>query len=99
MNHAYIPLTVFTSLSLMASVAEAQEPENVAPPHGTPVTGENPMPAQETERAPAAPSAYSQIGGHLGFAVPIVTFSSPTTVIGGDFVVIGTHAGDNRQAQ
>lgn len=43
--------------------------------------------AQET--APTSP----RLGGHLGFAVPILTIADPVTVIGHDFVTVGLTPG------
>lgn len=50
--------------------------------------------------APGVPSSdvvpnkqYPALGGHLGFAVPIATFSSRTTAIGEDFVTVGLTPG------
>jgi len=55
------------------------------------------LPAQADEAPPPATPApavgYPRIGGHLGFAVPIVTISDPVSVIGRDFGTIGLTPG------
>lgn len=52
--------------------------------------------AEEPPSATSGPppsSAAPVLGGHLGLALPIVTFASKTTVIGSDFVTIGMTPG------
>lgn len=92
--------SLFASL-LLSHAARAQElppappaasaPAAQAPPisAGAPFTTSQP---RETKEAVAA-AAYPRVGGHLGFALPIVSISSPTTVIGADFVTIGLTPG------
>lgn len=46
-----------------------------------------------TEPPRAAPQQYPSLGGHLGFALPIVTVGSNTTGIGKDFVTVGLTPG------
>jgi hypothetical protein len=40
-----------------------------------------------------ADKQYPALGGHLGFALPIATFSSKSTAIGSDFVTVGITPG------
>jgi hypothetical protein len=46
-----------------------------------------------TEPPRAVPQQYPAVGGHFGMAVPIVTVSGDTTVIGSDFVTLGLTPG------
>ncbi|MBX3233809.1 MAG: hypothetical protein KIT84_08920 [Labilithrix sp.] len=53
-----------------------------------------PAPASAPASAPAVSAgAFPRVGGHLGFAVPIVTIADPVTAIGADFVTIGLTPG------
>jgi len=45
------------------------------------------------EEPPAPASSPNKIGGHLGLALPLVTFSKETTTLGKDFVNIGIAPG------
>jgi len=63
------------------------------------------LPASSVPPAPSAPAGAApstsddavwstpRLGGHLGFAVPIVTIADPVTTIGGDFVTVGLTPG------
>ncbi|WP_205633608.1 hypothetical protein [Labilithrix luteola] len=50
-------------------------------------------PAAAAVLAPASSGTFPQIGGHVGFALPLVTLAKDTTVIGGDFVTVGLTPG------
>ena len=50
--------------------------------------------APVAEPVASAPSdGFPRVGGHVGFAVPIVTIADPVTAIGADFVSIGLTPG------
>jgi hypothetical protein len=49
--------------------------------------------ADAQEAHPPASPAMPKLGGHLGMALPIATFSKDTTVIGDDFVTVGLTPG------
>src|SRR4051794_21681695 len=85
-----VPVSILLVLGA-ASVASADE---TAP--ATPNTvGESPgiVPALPAKKEDQSASSYPAIGGHLGLAVPIVTFGSKTTTIGSDFATIGITPG------
>lgn len=73
---------------LFAPVAFAQEPaaEPTPPAPTSSLTPATPPPLVEA-------STFPRVGGHLGFAVPIVTIADPSTVIGEDFVTVGLTPG------
>ena len=80
-----------------------------ATPAEAPATPASSVPPAEppTERATTSPTAapatppsnvvpskqYPALGGHLGFAVPVATFGTKSTVIGEDFVTAGLTPG------
>lgn len=51
------------------------------------------MGAPSTAFAQSAPPSGPRLGGHLGTALPIVTFGKQTTVIGRDFTTVGLTPG------
>jgi hypothetical protein len=71
-----------------------QEAPTVAPAsdpaHASPSTVSGPS---LTEPPRAVPQQYPAVGGHFGTAIPIVTVSGDTTVIGADFVTLGLTPG------
>lgn len=79
------------------SVARADDaPSTVPDPVTTPnKVGESPgvVPALPAKKEDQSASSYPAIGGHLGIAVPIVTFGSKTTTIGSDFATLGITPG------
>jgi hypothetical protein len=60
------------------------------PAHASPATAQGPS---ITEPPRAAPQQYPAVGGHFGFALPIVTLATKSTVIGKDFVNVGLTPG------
>jgi hypothetical protein len=53
-----------------------------------------PAPAEIASTAPTGSrKQYPALGGHLGFALPILTISDQTTTIGSDFVTVGITPG------
>ncbi len=91
-SSTFAAMYVLLLSSLLAHGASAEEEQPPAPPSAPPAQPPA-APSFETATPPAAIGPYPRIGGHLGFAVPIVSFSSPTTVIGSDFVAIGLTPG------
>lgn len=79
------------------SVARADDASSTPPePVTTPnKVGESPgvVPALPAKKEDQSASSYPAIGGHLGVAVPIVTFGSKTTTIGSDFATLGITPG------
>jgi hypothetical protein len=72
---------VFVLVSSIATMARAQEQTITPPP-------------QAVEReSPGDRKQYPALGGHLGFAVPILTLKKDSTVIGKDFVQLGVTPG------
>ncbi|RLB48785.1 MAG: hypothetical protein DRJ42_22480, partial [Deltaproteobacteria bacterium] len=49
----------------------------------------------QDEAAPEAEESYPRVGGHLGMAVPLVTFADPVTGIGADYTRLGLVVGVN----
>ena len=97
------------SSSALAQEEPAPAPPPPPPPGRSPMTQEAPTVAPASDPAHASPSTqpgasiteppravpqqYPAVGGHLGFALPIVTVSGDTTVIGKDFVNVGLTPG------
>jgi hypothetical protein len=84
------------------SLARADDASSAAPapaPAGAPATpnsaGESPgiVPALPVKVEDQSASSSPAIGGHLGMALPIVTFGSKTTAIGADFTTVGITPG------
>lgn len=82
-----VSVSLFACCILVSSAASADEgttdshaavEPSVTPPNVTP---------------PLTSGVYPRVGGHLGFAVPILTVASEVTAIGGDFVAIGLTPG------
>ena len=97
-------LIVFGASSLTASsVAHADETPSASAPaeasSTTPATpnkvGESPgvVPAIPVKQQDQSASSYPAIGGHLGMALPIVTFGKETTLVGSDFTTVGITPG------
>jgi hypothetical protein len=82
---SFVAASAFSCLFVAEAAASAQE--------STPAPVRSSEPVQPPA-APAAPSAvFPRVGGHLGFAVPIVSVADPVTAIGADFVAIGLTPG------
>lgn len=80
---------VFVSAPAFADEAESS-PAASASVKAAPSAATAPV----AEPAASAPSdGFPRVGGHLGFAVPIVTIADPVTVIGKDFVSVGLTPG------
>jgi hypothetical protein len=69
-----------------APAAAAPAPAAPAPATTAPAPSEAPPPA-----APAP--SYPRVGGHVGVAIPLVTFADPITGIGADYAKIGLAPG------
>jgi len=101
--------TALALLSSTVAFAQEESPQAPPAPGRSPVTPEAPTvaPASDpahaspatvpgpsiTEPPRAAPQQYPAVGGHFGFALPIVTLATKSTVIGKDFVNIGLTPG------
>ena len=86
-------------LAFAGSMSVARADDAPQTPHD-PVTtpnkgGESPgvVPALPAKKEDQSATSYPAIGGHLGMAVPIVTFGSKTTTIGSDFATLGITPG------
>jgi hypothetical protein len=87
----------------IASPALAQEPPATAPTTPEPATvapASDPAHASAETREgksvsepPVPARQLPALGGHLGFALPIVTFGDKTTAIGADFATVGVTPG------
>ena len=89
-------LVFAAALSARADDNPAQPAEpSAAPPASPNKVGESPgvVPALPAKKEDQSASSYPAIGGHLGMALPIVTFGSKTTTIGSDFATIGVTPG------
>jgi hypothetical protein len=86
--------------------ATSAPPATPATPSTPPVQAESPTVAPSIAADPGRPKledriidtptparTFPAIGGHLGMALPIATFSSRTTAIGEDFVTVGLTPG------
>lgn len=75
-----------TCALLVPAVAHADEP---APNAVVLAPASAPAPAP----ASASSDTFPRIGGHVGFALPLLTIGKETTAIGGDFVTVGLTPG------
>jgi hypothetical protein len=90
----FLRVRIFSAALLLCATAAADEDTAASGPV------EAAAPAPPPPSASAAPpstngssSTFPRVGGHLGFAVPIVTIADPVTVIGEDFVTVGLTPG------
>ena len=94
-----LPLSlVFVAAAASAARADDNPPHSDAPPTTTTTpntVGESPgvVPALPAKKEDQSASSYPAIGGHLGMALPIVTFGSTTKSIGSDFATVGLTPG------
>lgn len=107
MGKRIVPPLGFMVFFASTSTAFAQDPATAPPPPAsstasgeTPVMtpnkiGESPgiVPALPVKKEDQSAASYPAIGGHLGTALPIVTFGSDTKVIGADFTTVGITPG------
>lgn len=85
--HLFLALLVST----LSTTAAAQD---TSPTPTTEVASVTPAPAEIAGTAPTGSrKQYPALGGHLGFALPILTISNQTTNIGSDFVTFGITPG------
>jgi hypothetical protein len=89
-----IPAAPVAALLLLPALAFAQALP--ADPSAAPPTGETTSPSAAPANPPSSvvvDKQYPALGGHLGFALPIATFSTESRVIGEDFVTAGITPG------
>ncbi len=91
----YLKVRAFCVAMLLCATASADDPEPSASVEPAPssTTNASATNASATSATNVESSTFPRIGGHLGFAVPIVTIADPVTVIGEDFVTIGLTPG------
>ncbi len=84
-----------TSVARAQDAAPAPAPASESPPATPNTVGESPgvVPALPKKKEDQSARSYPAIGGHLGMAMPIVTFGSKTTTIGSDFTSLGLTPG------
>jgi hypothetical protein len=90
-----VALVAFPVL-LLPAMAFAQATSDPSTTPATPGRAETTSPTAAPANPPSsvvADKQYPALGGHLGFALPIATFSSKSTVIGEDFVTAGITPG------
>ena len=91
------------ALVILGAATSSARADDTSPQGGTETkatatpntAGESPgvVPALPAKKEDQSASSYPAIGGHLGTALPIVTFGSKTTTIGSDFATVGLTPG------
>jgi hypothetical protein len=81
-----------SALVLSMSLASTTFAEEAAPAF-SPQNTSTSAPSTAMPVAPSSGQSFPRVGGHLGFALPIVAISDQTTVIGSDFVAVGLTPG------